>query len=360
MDEWKIKHERLQHLMDRHNVDAVWLANSANVAWASCGTRPYIDTSSEQGVATLLVTRDQRFMLTNNIESERLRTEEGFADWEIMVEPWYETSRQPAQLVAGRRWAADRAAAGAVDVSDDLIELRAPLTDAEVERYRALGRDAGAALGDVARQITPGMREYEVAGQIAAATHRIGAVPIVVLVSSDERMDVIRHPLPTAKRIERRALVVVCARRHGLIANLTRIVHFGPIPAPYEQRMRAVAQIETATIAATRPGARISDVFARIKDAYREVGFADEWRNHHQGGACSYGGRDYLATAHSDEIVRAPQAFAWNPSVPGAKSEDTVLISVEGADVITPSSGWPTVSFTIDGVTLDRPMMLEL
>jgi len=153
---------------------------------------------------------------------------------------------------------------------------------------------------------------------------------------------------------------VVCARRHGLIANLTRIVHFGPTPAEYEQRMRAMAQIETATIAATRPGARINDVFARIKEAYGEVGFADEWRNHHQGGACSYGGRDYLATAHSGEIVRTPQAFAWNPSVPGAKSEDTVLISDEGADVITPSPGWPTARFTADGVTLDRPLMLEL
>ena len=204
------------------------------------------------------------------------------------------------------------------------------------------------------------MHEYEVAGQTAAPTHRIGAMPIVVLVSSDERMDVIRHPLPTAKRIKRRALVVVCARRHGLIANLTRIVHFGAIPAEYERRMRAVAQIETAAIAATRPGAHISDVFGRIKEAYGEAGFADEWRNHHQGGACSYGGRDYLATAHSDEIVRAPQAFAWNPSVPGAKSEDTVLISDAGADIITPSPGWPTARFTADGLTLDRPMMLEL
>ncbi len=67
MDEWKIKHEQLQHLMDRHNVDALWLTNTANVAWASCGGRSYIDTSSDQGVATLLVTRNERWVLTDNI-----------------------------------------------------------------------------------------------------------------------------------------------------------------------------------------------------------------------------------------------------------------------------------------------------
>jgi hypothetical protein len=53
--------------MDRHNVDALWLTNTANVAWASCGGRSYIDTSSDQGVATLLVTRNERWVLTDNI-----------------------------------------------------------------------------------------------------------------------------------------------------------------------------------------------------------------------------------------------------------------------------------------------------
>lgn len=71
MDEWQIKYERLQQLMERRQVDAVWLTNVANVAWASGGGRAYIDTTSDQGVATLLVTRDRRYLLTNNIEAER-------------------------------------------------------------------------------------------------------------------------------------------------------------------------------------------------------------------------------------------------------------------------------------------------
>ena len=35
----------------------------------------------------------------------------------------------------------------------------------------------------------------------------------------------------------------------------------------------------------------------------------------------------------------------WNPSVPGAKSEDTVLVTKEGIEVLTaPSDDWPKVS----------------
>jgi antitoxin VapB len=360
MDEYTTKHQRLLALMDQHNVDAVWLSKSANVAWASGGKRPYIDITSEQGVATLLITRDQRYVLTNNIEAERLRTEEGFAGWEIVAEPWYKESKQPTHLPAGMRLAADRTLSNAIDVSDELVGLRAPLTPPEIERYRALGHDAGAALGNVARQIVPGMTEYEIAARIAAASYAIGAVPIVVLVSSDERMDTIRHPLPTGKSIQQRAMVVLCALRDGLIANLTRIVHHGPLPTNLQRRMQAVAHIDATAIAATRPAARVSDIFARIQAAYAEAGFADEWRNHHQGGACSYGSRDYMATPDSTEVVHAPQTFAWNPSLPGAKSEDTLLVSDTGFEVLTPSPGWPMLHVEVDGVGIERPAILEL
>ena len=39
----------------------------------------------------------------------------------------------------------------------------APLTDAEVERYRTLGRDVGQAVGDACRALVPGLDEFEVA-----------------------------------------------------------------------------------------------------------------------------------------------------------------------------------------------------
>jgi Xaa-Pro aminopeptidase len=358
--EHTIKRERLLTLMQQHNVDALWLAQSANVAWLSGGNRVYIDTSAEQGVASVLVTPDQAYLITNNIEADRLKQEEGFAEWEVVADPWYKPGAALQSLTAGQRVAADHANPEFLNVSEDLIDLRAPLTAPEIERYRALGHEAGRALEQAARKLTPGMTEHQAAGLIAEATFAIGAVPIVILVAADARMQSIRHPLPTDKRIERVVMLVLCARKQGLIANLTRIVHFGAVPPELRRRMEAIAQIDATAIAATRPGVAVAQIFDTIRQAYAAAGFADEWQHHHQGGACSYGSRDYIATPDSDATVKAPQAFAWNPSVPGAKSEDTILVSDAGVEILTPSPGWPTLTFEIDGQQIVRPDILEI
>ena len=54
------------------------------------------------------------------------------------------------------------------------------------------------------------------------------------------------------------------------------------------------------------------------------------------------------------------QAFAWNPSITGAKSEDTVLCTPGGVEVLTAhSQEWPSVmGKTADGHTLRRADVL--
>jgi Xaa-Pro aminopeptidase len=358
--EYLIKAERLRTLMQQRTVDAVWLTQNVNMAWLTGGKRTSIDTSSERGIASLLVTADQRYVITTNIEAERLRDEETFDGWEIVAEPWYASGTALNTLMGGLRVATDHQATEMLDVSKELIKLRAPLTPPEITRYRTLGHDIGAAIARVAHQIKPGMSEHEVAGLLAQATYAVAAIPIVILVASDERLQKFRHPLPTGKLLERVVMLVLCAQRHGLVANLTRIVHWGPVPSDLRRRSEAVARIEATAIAATQPGASIADVLDKIQQAYAAVGFEGEWRNHHQGGACSYASRDYFATPHSEESVRAPQAFAWNPSLPGAKSEDTVLICDAGAEVLTISPGWPTLTFDIHGQHIERLNILEL
>ena len=54
-----------------------------------------------------------------------------------------------------------------------------------------------------------------------------GADAVVLLVAGQGRLPHHRHPLPTVEPLGRLAMVVVCARRQGLIASLTRFVSFG-------------------------------------------------------------------------------------------------------------------------------------
>ena len=45
------------------------------------------------------------------------------------------------------------------------------------------------------------------------------------------------------------------------------------------------------------------------------------------------------------DAVVPGHAFAWNPSAPGAKVEDTVLVTEAGVEVLTVDPAWPAVEF---------------
>jgi hypothetical protein len=52
------------------------------------------------------------------------------------------------------------------------------------------------------------------------------------------------------------------------------------------------------------------------------------------------------------------QPFAWNPSITGTKSEDTILATSTGPEIITPARDWPMVSVEGDDGAWQRPDIL--
>ncbi|CAI5966384.1 unnamed protein product [Closterium sp. NIES-65] len=260
-------------------------------------------------------------------------------------------------------------------------ELRATLTPFEVDKYRVLARQCGELLGEVARGLRRGMTEKEVAGAVAGACYSRGIHPILLLVGADERMDKWRHPLPTSNVAKSRLVITLSGRRHGLIASLSRVVHFGPLPSdsPLRYKHTAVTYVDSVAIASTRVGATSDAIMARIQQAYEERGFRDEWLHHHQGGATGYRTREWKAEPGVRYYVGSPQAFAWNPSIAGTRSEDTILVGggagdgggvrngagdggVEGAcpEVLTATPDWPMIRHVVDGIEIMRPDVLEI
>ena len=155
---------------------------------------------------------------------------------------------------------------------------------------------------------------------------------IIAFCAADERISDFRHPVATGKKIEKRAMISVNSRRKGLIVSITRFVQFGPVPAKlkklYEdnvlRRQRDHGRNETGP-------AGLGSLPSRSRRLRRE-GLSEEYKLHHQGGAIGYFGRDYKATAATKELVRENQGFAWNPSITGTKSEDTMIATSAGAD----------------------------
>jgi len=362
MSEFSQKQDRIQALLEERKLDALLLQCVSSFAWATCGAASYVNMATMNGEATLLMTPSGRYLVTNNIEATRLEQEEklGAQGWEFHVVPWHETHVTVAELTRGLRLGADGPYPGAIDLSHNIARLRTRLTPEEGERFRALGCLCAEAMESAVRAVRPGQTEYQIAGLLAREAESRGVQVIVNLIATDARIFSFRHPLPTDKKLERYAMLVLCGRRWGLVASVTRLVHFGPLPHELRRKQEAVAQVDATFIAASRPGAMISDIFKKAVEAYREVGYPDEWKLHHQGGLAGYEPREYLATPISHHVVRPLQAFAWNPSITGTKSEDTIIVNEGGYEIITPVGDWPKIPVQVEGQLIERPAILEV
>lgn len=365
------KTDRVARLLRDRGLGGVLLGTRPNFAWITGGKENGVDVSREAGVAAVMVGADgRRWLLANAIEMPRMLQEELAGQDLIPVDfPWTE-EQESAERIAERArqalgtpapLAADHVMDGLPMLDREIARARYRLTPAETARYRDLGRDAGAVLGEVCRELRPGLPETEIARLTATALAARGMAAVVLLVGSGDRLARFRHPLPTDAIWERGgAMVVVCARRAGLIAALTRIVWAGPVPEEIRRRTRAAAEVDARLLAATRPGAVGRDLFEAAVRAYAGLGFPGEERLHHQGGACGYLSRDWIAHPRCDEVVEPGQAFAWNPSITGTKVEETWIVSESSVEAVTRSPGWPVVEIEAGGNVYASPDVASL
>jgi Xaa-Pro aminopeptidase len=356
VSEHERKIEIIRTWMVTHKVEGLYLQTAGSFAWATCGASSYINTASTYGLASLLITPEHKYLITTNIEAPRLEKEEQLASqgWESQLTPWYETPTTVADLSRGLLLASDAPFTNALDLSADLARLRANLIPEEGERFRELGKLCAKAMQAAIQAVRPGQTEYELASHLAAEAERQGVQPIVNLIATDERIYSYRHPLPTAKKLDKYAMLILCGRKYGLVCSLTRLVHFGPIPDELKLKQEACARVDATFINSTKPGQTLGDIFARAAAAYAAAGYPDEWQKHHQGGTSGYEPREYLAVPGSADQVSVGQAYAWNPSITGYKSEDTILVGKSHNEILTEIPGWPAV--VID--SLARPTIL--
>lgn len=328
----------------------------------SAGAASYINTATTNGEAMLLITAEGRWLITNNVEAARLQRDPRIRaqGWDFSIAPWYQANTAVTDLTGARTLGADGFYPGAADLSADLVRLRSALTPEEGERFRALGRLCAEAVCDAVSSVQPGQTGYEIAARLAQEAERRGMQAVVNLVALDSEIFAYRHPLPSNRKLERYAMLILCGRREGLVCSVTRLVHFGKLPDNLRRKLEAVAYVDAALIDATRPGRTLGEVFQRGINAYQAVGFPDEWKLHHQGGLAGYEPREMIAVPGASTIIQAGQVYAWNPSITGTKSEDTVLIQENGCEIITAIDGWPALTVPIGERDYQRPTILEI
>ena len=347
MSELETKLSLIRAALDADDLAAVRLRGVDWFAWASCGGSSVVILTGESGIAEILVTRDSAWALTDSIEAARLRAEEVPAGLEVWSAPWNAPDERRAfvdEQVGGGRLASDRPVAGEAPLPPELVAAKRRLLPAEIDRYRSLGADAAAAMTDVLTRARPDWTERQLAGAGAEALWRRGIHPTLTLVGGERRLPIYRHATAAADPLGARAMLVFCGRRHGLYANLTRFVYFRE-PSLEERRLTDdVAGVEAAAWAASTPGSTLETVYRAIVAAYADLGHPGAELGHHQGGTTGYLSRELVARPGVDAVIEANTALAWNPSLPGAKIEDTAITSERGLEILTVDPAWPTVT----------------
>jgi len=354
----------LRECLQQSGAGAVRLSGIDCFTWITAGADPTVLLTAESGIAEVLVTPSSAFLLTDTIEAARLADEELTGDFEPIVFPWAGIHRRQEAIkehASGGRILADRPIQGEEPLPDDIVRLRRTLLPSEIKRYRNVGRLAAEAMTETLTAARPHWTECELAGAGARALWKRGLHPALTLVAGARRLPIYRHATATHEPLGDRAMLVFCARGAGLYANLTRFVRFGISDAARAQddalhaRVRAV---EADVLAASKVGATLADMYAVAQSAYARAGDAEAIKEHHQGGTTGYRAREVVATPSGpeQESLRVGVAVAWNPSVRGAKVEDTFVLGENGAlENLTWDPAWPSVE--VNGRA--RPLPLD-
>ncbi len=367
-DEIKEKRQQVQQFLSNEKLEGILLSKNNNFSWitAGIGDNHILITSAIGDASVLIMKGGKKYLLANNTEVAHLMEEDlkGLG-YEAKGYDWFDgpnTSDKKMAIIkklsGGKTIGSDIEYGDLKVIEGDFAPLRYQLTPAEIKKYKWVGQQATEAVTATAKLVKPGMTEREMETILSNELMNRGLRPTVLLIGSDERLLDYYHYPPTDKKLQKYVFLNLCARKWGLVASVGRYVYFGDMPADLKKSMKASATISANMQAATKQGAKASEIFEQTKQWYARQGYADYWKYIHVGGGISYNERDWLASSDSKEVVHNNQAFAWNPFTQRALSFDTFILTKDGIVNITKADGWPVIPITVNGKVYDMPDIL--
>jgi Xaa-Pro dipeptidase len=346
----------LRGWLESRGYDGILISRRDNFAWLTVGGDNHVLKPTEIGVGHLLITGDQKYLLAYTMDGERILTEEVPGQgYQLETVRWHDDEpRLRAIALAGKRVAADTPLPGTVDCSLELSRMHTPFDELERDRYRWLAHQTGLVLEKVARTIRPGLTEQEIARRITFELMAMEMDVDVLLVGSDERVERIRHVVPSSKTIERYVLFNPTARRWGLHANISRAVSFGQPKENLRRAFNTVMEIQSKILAKLEPGLPYSDLLDSQKLWYAEAGYAEEWHRHFQGGTTGYIISD-AGLGLTNETIKDNQAFDYFVTLPGVMVEELVLLWNGQLQVASRGCHWPVKKFSVNDRTFELP-----
>ncbi len=230
-----------------------------------------------------------------------------------------------------------------VRVSGAIEELRAVKDAAELRAIRCAAEGAGRVLEQVKPYLVPGIRELDIAAEIAYRAHGLGYdgmgfPPIVAFGSNGSRC----HHTPTKRRLRAGDPILIDwgVRCDGYVSDLTRTFFHTKIPRKFERMCRAVLEAQRRAIRRIRPGAVSRDVDAAARGVITKAGFGRRF-GHGLGHSIGLAVHETPVLAKDSAsvlkrgMVLTVEPGIYIPGLGGVRIEDDVLVSSGGATVLS-------------------------
>ncbi len=238
-----------------------------------------------------------------------------------------------------------------VPVQGVVEQMRMVKSAEEIALIRRSVETNSAAFEAAVRKIRPGISESDLAAEIEFQMRRRGAEkPAFDTIVATGARTALPHAQPTAQALNGHGIVLIDmgATRDGYASDMTRTLFLGK-PDPRLRRMyKAVQRAQQAGVDAVREGVTAGAVDRATRNVLKAHGLEKEFV-HSTGHGLGLeihepprlGRRD--ATVLKAGMVITIEPGAYREGVGGIRIEDTVIVTKNGCDVLTPTSKELTV-----------------